>query len=214
VFCFSPGGGRSDERSEQASRGREGPGCFLKMWSGTLLTGANSGYDEVVRRNGIARAGCRAHARRGVKEALERNAPGALPLLRAIGRLSWIERAVERRGERFRLDRDAVRSLRARGRRRRSTRALMRIRKLVDTGLENPAILPRSLLGKAVGYVANQWKPLTQFVEQPGLPIHNNDSERAIIVLLYLNLGSDAVMPSGSSSRAPAAARWEPPSSR
>jgi len=179
-YVWTYGTGRRRVFDFTMSRGRDGPRRFLEKWSGTLLTDGYSGYDEVVRQNGITRAGCWAHARRGVKEALERKAPGALPLLRSIGRLFWIERAVKRRGDRLQLDHDAVRSLRARVRRQRSTRALIRIRKLVDAGLENPTILPKSLLGKALGYVANQWEPLTRFVEDPGLAIHNNDSERAL----------------------------------
>jgi hypothetical protein len=115
-----------------------------------------------------------------VKESLDRKAPRSAGLMRAIGRLFWIERAVKRRGEKRGLERRELDALRADVRRRRSARALARIRKLVDHLLEDPPILPKSLLGKAVGYIASQWDPLTRFVEDPALAIHNNDSERAL----------------------------------
>jgi transposase len=41
-------------------------------------------------------------------------------------------------------------------------------------------VLPRSAVGQAVGYLLNQWRPLTRFLDDPTLPIHNNASERAL----------------------------------
>ena len=81
------------------TRARDGPRRFLGKWSGALITDGYSGYDAVVRENGIVRAGCWSHARRKVKEAIDIGATKAVPLLRAINRLFWIERAAKRRGE-------------------------------------------------------------------------------------------------------------------
>ena len=38
--------------------------------------------------------------------------------------------------------------------------------------------LPKSKLGKAVKYLANQHASLDVFLDEPRIPIHNNDSER------------------------------------
>jgi len=38
--------------------------------------------------------------------------------------------------------------------------------------------LPKSKLGKALGYLHSQRAPLSVFLEDPRIPIHNNDSER------------------------------------
>ena len=59
----------------RASRSRDGPLDFLGDWSGTLIADGYSGYDEVVRRNELVRAGCLAHARRKLKDALDGLSP-------------------------------------------------------------------------------------------------------------------------------------------
>ena len=41
-----------------------------------------------------------------------------------------------------------------------------------------PSTLPKSKLGKAVTYATNQRQPLCVFLDEPGVPIHNNDQER------------------------------------
>lgn len=159
------------------TRERDGPNRFLRDWSGALLTDGYSGYDEAVRTNDIRRGGCWAHARRKAKEALDTGAKGAVPLLRAIGRLFWIERAIKRRAEARELDRGA---LRAEVRPRLGRRALARIDAVVQALRADRATLPKSQLGKALTYIENQWQPLTLFLDVPELEIHNNDAERAL----------------------------------
>ena len=43
-----------------------------------------------------------------------------------------------------------------------------------------PKVPPRSLLGKALGYLANQWSRLEQYLEDGRIPIDNNLTENAI----------------------------------
>ena len=45
------------------------------------------------------------------------------------------------------------------------------------------ASLPKSTLGKAVGYLRNQWEPLTTYVLDGRLPIDNNATERDLRAL-------------------------------
>jgi transposase len=46
------------------SRGRDGPAEFLKCFKQVLLADAYGGYDGIVLKQELPRAGCWAHARR------------------------------------------------------------------------------------------------------------------------------------------------------
>jgi transposase len=163
------------------TRERDGPNRFLQGWkTGTLQTDGYAGYDEVTRNNELVRAGCWSHARRKVKEALETGSRQAVLLMRPIQRLFWIERAMKRRAERLGLDRDAFHELRLDVRTRLSPRVLARIDKRIQELWSERSTLPKSMLGKALTYLDNQREPLTRFVQDPVLEIHNNDSERAL----------------------------------
>lgn len=161
-------------------RQRDGPRAFLGDWTGTLLTDGYAGYDEVTRRNGLVRAGCWSHARRKIKDAVETGSRQALPLLVSVQRLFAIERALRRRRDGQGLDDGVFHELRSVVRRRRSTVVLQRIRSEADRLWSERSTLPRSALGKALTYLDNQWEPLTRFLDDPVLPIHNNDAERAL----------------------------------
>ena len=162
------------------TRERDGPRRFLGDWKGVLQTDGYAGYDEVTRENGLVRAGCWAHARRKAKEALDTGAKGAVPLLRAIGRLFWIERAVKRRAEAQGLAEEPRLQLRAQVRESLSRRALDRLDGVCAALRSDPATLPKSMLGKALGYLENQREPLTRFLSIAELELHNNDAERAL----------------------------------
>ena len=160
------------------SRSREGPLSFLRDWSGTLITDGYSGFDEVVERNGIVRAGCWAHARRKFKQALDTGSAQAAYVLAPMQRLFTIERGLTQRAERTKMNRDAFLELRGRVRVRRS-------RQLVETIFERAhelsrqrSTLPKSQLGKALVYLDRQRGPLSTFLKDTRIPIHNNDEER------------------------------------
>ena len=179
-YLWSYGIGRKRVFEFRMSRGRDGPTRFLKGWHGTLQTDGYAGYDEVTRRNQLVRAGCWAHARRKVKEALETGCAPAVALMRPIQRLFWIERAVQRRVEGCGLEPEDGRQLRADVREQLSVCVMERIRAQVDRLWAERSTLPKSPLGKALTYLDNQWRPLSRFLEDPDLAIHNNDAERAI----------------------------------
>lgn len=175
IWCYGIGKKRVFDFT--LTREREGPKRFLRDWKGTLQTDGYSGYDEVVRANGLVRAGCWSHARRKVKDALDTGSPAALPLMRQMQRLFRIERAMKTRaGD----DIDALHALRREIRPRLSGRVLARIRQSVRGLWEERSTLPKSVLGKALTYLDNQRESLTVFVQNPLLEIHNNDCERAI----------------------------------
>ena len=160
------------------SRGRDGPLQFLGGWAGTLLTDGYSGFDEVTVRNDIVRAGCWAHARRKFKEALEVESKAAAHVLRPIQRLFWIERAIGRRIERAELDVARGITLRRTVREKRSTRVIAAIYHAAERLEHDRATLPKSKLAKAIGYLVRQRAPLSVFLADARIPIHNNDAER------------------------------------
>jgi transposase len=162
------------------TRERDGPRQFLSGWRGTLQTDGYSGYDEVIRVNQLVRAGCWSHARRKLKEALDTGARESIDLIRPVQRLFRIERALHRRAEAEELTPDAWHELRLDVRRRLSARVLARIQTRVQALSAERSTLPKSKLGQALTYLDNQWVPLTRFLDDPALEIHNNDSERAL----------------------------------
>ena len=162
----------------RTSRGRDGPKRFLEGWSGTLIADGYTGYDEVVRENGIVRAGCWAHARRKLKEALDAGSEAVAPLLGMVQELFAVERPLNERVRADELEWDALLEERRCVRADKSQPLVEAIHAeaLRLEGLR--ATLPKSKLGKAVCYLRNQRAALAAFLEDPRLPIHNNDAER------------------------------------
>lgn len=162
----------------KTSRSRDGPLAFLGDWSGTLIADGYSGFDEVVGNNGIVRAGCWAHARRKLKQALDTGSTSAAYVLAPIQRLFAVERAITGRAERQNLDREAFIELRRRVRQQRSAKLVEEIFARADKLSEQRSTLPKSQLGKALVYLERQRGPLSTFLADPHIPIHNNDEER------------------------------------
>ena len=160
------------------SRERDGPIQFLGSWSGTMIADGYSGYDEIVRRNRIVRAGCWAHARRKLKQAMETGSPTAARVFVHVQRLFWIERAIKRRAERDELVPSAREALRGRVRARRGRVVIDRIYKAAGELAVQRSTMPKSKLGKALTYISEQREELTVFLADARIPIHNNDSER------------------------------------
>ena len=79
------------ERKDPELRSRAAPPPAGRVM-GTLISDGYSGFDEVIRRNGIVRGGWLAHARRKAKEALDAGDSAAARQLRPMQRLFCIER--------------------------------------------------------------------------------------------------------------------------
>jgi transposase len=117
----------------------------------------------------IGHAGCWAHARRKFVEAAGgRNSAAAQQMVALIGELYAVERSI--RGEQA--------ATRKRVRAERSAPVLTRIRQWLDKAAAR--VLPKSLLGKAIGYALNQWPTLITFLEDGHIEIDNNRTENAI----------------------------------
>jgi transposase len=135
-----------------------------------LQSDGYSAYGVLAGAPGIlGHAGCWAHVRRKFVDAANgRNAGAAQQMVALIGELYAVERRL----------RDADPETRLRGRAEHSRPILMRIRQWLDRTATR--VLPKSLLGEAIGYALGQWPILITFLENGHLEIDNNAAENAI----------------------------------
>jgi transposase len=124
--------------------------------------------NNCVERAGGERGGCNAHARRGLVAALRGGDIRAARGIEIFARL-------------FQVDSDAKEeqdTLEARFARRQERSAP--IVEELRTWLEESRaeVEPKSLLGKALGYIARQWNRLTAFLRDPKMELTNNEVER------------------------------------
>ena len=153
------------------SRARAGPDEFLQSFRGTICGDCYSGYVNIeeVTNGRIAFSACNTHARRYVFNAWEQHAE----LSSEIVALYCMLYDIEERGHRL----DPVKRLQLR--RHESVPLMKRIEFLI----RSPAalqLLPKSQLGKAVGYMRNNWDALKRFLSDAHFPIDNNEAERAL----------------------------------
>lgn len=152
------------------TRGQSVVEAMLDDFEGEILVvDAYAGYNPCTNR-GFKRSGCLAHARRYAREGMGSNPQEASELV-ALIQLLYV---VERRAKELCLDADATLELRQRE----SVPLLNDLRETVDRLL--PSALPKSALGKALGYIDGQWSRLTLFAEDGRVPIDNNACERMI----------------------------------
>ncbi len=55
-----------------------------------------------------------------------------------------------------------------------------RLQKWLREQFDQKRVEPHSSLGEAISYLLNHWKPLTLFLREPGAPLDNNITERAL----------------------------------
>ena len=155
-----------------ASRAGRVPVRLLGNYAGRLVTDGYEGYAEVVRKNGITHAGCWAHARRKFVEAQKVQPKGktgrADMALNLINRLYGIERDLK----------DACDTERLVARQQRSQPLLDQLKTWLDK--TQPQVAGQTALGRAVNYLASNWRKLVRYVEGGHLPIDNNRAENAI----------------------------------
>jgi transposase len=150
------------------SRERDGPERFLGDWSGHLQVDAYAGYDRLFASGRVIEVACWAHARRKYFDALAGNAERASRMLALIQRLYRVESEAKELAPR---ERAALR-------RERSAPILAQIRAQLDADQKH--VLPKSGLGEATTYLANQWDALQRYVDDGRLDIDNNAAERAM----------------------------------
>jgi transposase len=157
------------------SRSHAPPKALLEDFAGVLQTDGFSAYDTALKAlpgHRIVRAACMAHARRGFVAALQAGDERATPFLVFFGALYRLE--VEAKG-RSPADRARLRS-------ERSVPILLALHARLRSGSSDLAILPQSILGKAIAYCLPRWSELTLFAEPDygHVLIDNNPTERQI----------------------------------
>jgi transposase len=152
--------------SRSRSRSRDGPAVFLGNYNQVLLADAYGGYEGICVEKQIIQAGCWAHARRKFVDAQKLYPAIAAEALGLIGNLFAIE---ERAKPLSCADRLSMRQAQ-------SAPVLEQLRqRMLDW---KGQLLPKHPMAEAVGYVLNQWKPLTAFVADGAIPLHNNLAEQ------------------------------------
>lgn len=158
-------------RSRSAQVVRE----LLRDYQGTAITDGYKAYDTLVHAGSEVRlAHCWAHVRRKYIEIEPFYPEACRQVLELIGELYALEKTVPdvHDGE----SRQEAMALRARVRREQSRAVVGRIR---DWAYEQKAS-PQSTLRQAIQYMLSLWPGLTRFLEDPGLPLDNNATERAL----------------------------------
>jgi transposase len=169
------------------SRGGGVPAAVLGASKGTLTVDGHTGYNLVTRIDRRERGGCWSHGRRGLYEAGSYAEALVDELLELIGELYFIEHLAMEQQILGTASHLALRQ-------ERSAPVVARIYELVETDVER--FDARSSLAKAMRYLMNQRAPLSLFLTNALVPIHNNLSERALrVVALQRNnslfVGSD-----------------------
>ena len=154
----------------QESRGREGPIEILKDFKGYLQTDGYGVYDFFKEKEDIAVLHCMAHARRKFFEAKDNDKDTAEYALEKI-RLLY---DIERQAKEYQLDAEQILELRQ--------REAVPLLKSLGTWMKAAYIksLPKSAIGKALGYSIQRWPELMLYATNPKLNIDNNPVENSI----------------------------------
>ncbi len=153
------------------SRHRDGPDDVLNDYEGTLIGDCWSGFQKIDVRSDsrIQFAACWAHARRKIDEC-RRAFPLQVAKLESLIRMLYdVEDQIKGLDDAERLARRQSLSRHTLG--------------LIDDYLSSPAmnapsVLPKSNLGQAAAYVRRHWEALCRFIDDPRVPIDNNDCEQ------------------------------------
>jgi transposase len=155
----------------QESRSAEAAKTLLPGYEGVVMCDGYSAYEALARSNPkFVLAHCWAHVRRAFLEVEPAFPEETKQVLALISELYAVEAACPRGppGD----------AMRARLRDERSRAVLERISGWVYATY--PRLFPESGLGKAIRYMGGLWKGLVRFLNDPRIPLDNNQTERAI----------------------------------
>jgi transposase len=154
----------------QPTRGSEHPEGMLEQFRGYLQTDGYVGYDSFIDKEGITWLHCMAHARRKFIEAADNDKGRSSYALEQMGRLYALERRCKEEGlnEQERWEQ-------------RQSEALPILKELGAWMKEQYVqVLPKSPIGKALGYSLERWERLSLYTTNGMLEIDNNPVEREI----------------------------------
>ena len=167
------------------SRSRAGPKRFLEGYRGYIQADDYQGYRDLYRGGNCVHAACWAHVRRKFYDARDSDRRRALHAIEMIRQLYAIERRIH----------DLPVAEKATVRQREAKPILEAFRTWLTE--QQLCVLPKSLIGRAIGYALRLWPSLERYLEDGCLDIDNNAAERAIKPLVigrknWLFAGSDA----------------------
>ena len=154
----------------QEGRGREGPTEILQNFTGYLQTDGYVAYDVFDKRETITQIHCMAHARRMFTQALDNDKSVAEHAMQEIQKLYAIERNCREQNLSF----DAIKTVRQE----QSVPILDALGKWMKE--QYIKALPKSSIGKALGYSIERWEKLSRYTENGILSIDNNAVENSI----------------------------------
>jgi transposase len=160
-----------------------GPQSFLKDYKGYLQADALAQYEGLYGEDGVKHCCCWAHSRRKFVAAVEGGDERGNVALDLIGQLYAIERElppllVSSSDPQAQQQRKQREEARRQMRQLQAQPVLAALKKWLDE--QRPQALPKSALGKAIGYALNNWAALERYLEQGYLSIDNNLSERTL----------------------------------
>ena len=154
----------------QEGRGRDGPMEILQNFTGYLQSDGYNVYDIFDKKENITLIHCMAHARRMFNEALDNDRRVAEHAMKEIQKLYSIERTIKEQSLSFE-ERKAVRQQQS-------------VPILQSLGIwmkeEYLKALPKTTVGKALGYSIERWERLSRYTENGMLNIDNNPVENSI----------------------------------
>lgn len=154
-----------------ASRSGAVPKTLLAGYQGALMVDGYEAYEQVCRDQSLVRLGCWVHARRKfveVGKASKKKNTQATYAINLIAKLYAIEKSLK----------DATTEIRHQQRLERSKPIIDKLRTWCDDALIK--VPPKTLMGKALQYLDNQWPRLITYLEDGVYPIDNNPVENAI----------------------------------
>lgn len=134
---------------------------------GSVMCDGSPTNNCVEKDAGGRRGGCNAHGRRGLVEAVRMGDARAIAGLELYGRIFHVDAESKRLGESL--------EQRFERRQRDSAPAVAELRAWLDA--RRGDVEPKSVLGKALGYLDRQWPRLTRFLHDPLMELTNNDVE-------------------------------------
>lgn len=152
-------------------RGREGPLKFLGNWEGILQTDGYQAYDRIGGPK-LVHVACWTHARRKFVDAVKVNREDAAAV-----------QMVLRMDALFLVDRDARKremTVEERLASRREHAEIWAAEIRQECMKLAPSVLPKSALGKAIGYTLNMWPKLRRCFDYAEVELSNNVAENSM----------------------------------
>lgn len=155
----------------QLGRGREGPRKFLGAWEGVLQTDGYQAYDGVGGPK-LVHVGCWAHARRKFVDAVKVNSEdvAAVQMVMRMDALFLVDRAARQK--------QMTMEERLAARRQHAEEWAEEIRQ--ECVKLAASVLPKSALGKAIGYTLNMWPKLRRVFDYAEVELSNNVAENSM----------------------------------